>query len=172
MTRLQDCMKEILAVEAFGMKSRLEAERYQRCYWAWRTWIRNNAWFFLYSMVSSSGRGISAAGSAPHWQCGGHGFESRMLHYFLFTNQCDDMAIWYDYPVCHDDMWWFNVVAVEESMDKIMNMQFGFGTLHVGIQRYFLACSDAAGCLTVSGDSGTGRMPPKGSDHCWRGYSL
>ena len=25
-------------------------------------------------------RGISAAGSAPHWQCGGHGFESRMLH--------------------------------------------------------------------------------------------
>src|SRR5699024_12082887 len=24
-------------------------------------------------------RGISAAGSAPHWQCGGHGFESRML---------------------------------------------------------------------------------------------
>ena len=27
-------------------------------------------------------RGISAAGSAPHWQCGGHGFESRMLHHF------------------------------------------------------------------------------------------
>ena len=26
--------------------------------------------------------GISAAGSAPHWQCGGHGFESRMLHHF------------------------------------------------------------------------------------------
>ena len=25
--------------------------------------------------------GISAAGSAPHWQCGGHGFESRMLHF-------------------------------------------------------------------------------------------
>ena len=25
-------------------------------------------------------RGISAAGSAPHWQCGGHGFEPRMLH--------------------------------------------------------------------------------------------
>ena len=24
--------------------------------------------------------GISAVGSAPHWQCGGHGFESRMLH--------------------------------------------------------------------------------------------
>ena len=25
-------------------------------------------------------RGISAVGSAPHWQCGGHGFKSRMLH--------------------------------------------------------------------------------------------
>lgn len=24
--------------------------------------------------------GISAAGSASHWQCEGHGFESRMLH--------------------------------------------------------------------------------------------
>ena len=24
--------------------------------------------------------GISAAGSAPHWQCGGQGFESPMLH--------------------------------------------------------------------------------------------
>ena len=23
--------------------------------------------------------GISAAGSVPHWQCGGHGFESRIL---------------------------------------------------------------------------------------------
>ena len=28
--------------------------------------------------------GISAAGSAPHWQCGGHGFESRMLHFEYF----------------------------------------------------------------------------------------
>ncbi len=27
--------------------------------------------------------GIGAAGSAPHWQCGGHGFESRMLHFFM-----------------------------------------------------------------------------------------
>ncbi len=26
-------------------------------------------------------RGISAVGSAPHWQCGGHGFKSRMLHF-------------------------------------------------------------------------------------------
>ena len=25
-------------------------------------------------------RGISAVGSARHWQCRGHGFESRMLH--------------------------------------------------------------------------------------------
>ena len=25
-------------------------------------------------------RGISAVGSAQHWQCWGHGFESRMLH--------------------------------------------------------------------------------------------
>ena len=25
-------------------------------------------------------RGCSAAGSAPHWQCGGHGFEPRQLH--------------------------------------------------------------------------------------------
>ena len=24
--------------------------------------------------------GISAVGSAPHWQCGGQGFESPMLH--------------------------------------------------------------------------------------------
>ena len=24
--------------------------------------------------------GIGAVGSAPHWQCGGHGFKSRMLH--------------------------------------------------------------------------------------------
>ena len=29
--------------------------------------------------------GISAAGSAPHWQCGGHGFESRMLHHSKST---------------------------------------------------------------------------------------
>ncbi len=28
-------------------------------------------------------RGIGAVGSAPHWQCGGHGFKSRMLHYFF-----------------------------------------------------------------------------------------
>ena len=27
------------------------------------------------------GRGISAAGSAPRWQRGGHGFEPRMLHW-------------------------------------------------------------------------------------------
>ena len=26
-------------------------------------------------------RGISAAGSAPRWQRGGHGFEPRMLHW-------------------------------------------------------------------------------------------
>ena len=26
--------------------------------------------------------GISAVGSAPHWQCGGHGFKSRMLHWY------------------------------------------------------------------------------------------
>ena len=25
-------------------------------------------------------RGVSAAGSARHWQCRGHGFESRTLH--------------------------------------------------------------------------------------------
>lgn len=35
-------------------------------------------------MIYSSGRGISTAGSAPHWQCGGHGFESRMLHFLLY----------------------------------------------------------------------------------------
>ena len=31
--------------------------------------------------------GISAVGSAPHWQCGGHGFKSRMLHFktIVFT---------------------------------------------------------------------------------------
>ena len=27
--------------------------------------------------------GISAVGSAPHWQCGGHGFKSRILHFFI-----------------------------------------------------------------------------------------
>ena len=27
--------------------------------------------------------GISAVGSAPHSHCGGHGFESRMLHYMI-----------------------------------------------------------------------------------------
>ncbi len=27
------------------------------------------------------GWGISAAGSAPRWQRGGHGFEPRMLHW-------------------------------------------------------------------------------------------
>ena len=30
-------------------------------------------------------RGISAVGSAPHWQCGGHGFKSRMLHQKVVT---------------------------------------------------------------------------------------
>ena len=30
--------------------------------------------------LESQQRGIGAVGSAPHWQCGGHGFESRMLH--------------------------------------------------------------------------------------------
>ena len=34
--------------------------------------------------ISDTMRGISAAGSAPHWQCGGHGFESRMLHFEYF----------------------------------------------------------------------------------------
>ena len=31
-------------------------------------------------LLSNSARGISAVGSAPHWQCGGQGFESPMLH--------------------------------------------------------------------------------------------
>ena len=29
---------------------------------------------------AASIRGISAVGSAPHWQCGGQGFKSPMLH--------------------------------------------------------------------------------------------
>ena len=33
----------------------------------------------LLSIIAPA-RGISAAGSAPHWQCGGRGFESHMLH--------------------------------------------------------------------------------------------
>ena len=33
------------------------------------------------SVIILSARGIGAVGSAPHWQCGGHGFESRMLHF-------------------------------------------------------------------------------------------
>ena len=33
----------------------------------------------VFRRKSSQTRGIGAAGSAPHWQCGGHGFESRML---------------------------------------------------------------------------------------------
>ena len=34
--------------------------------------------FEKYGILSAWG--ISAAGSAPHWQCGGRGFESHMLH--------------------------------------------------------------------------------------------
>ncbi len=32
------------------------------------------------SLISYN-RGISAVGSAPHWQCGGQGFKSPMLHH-------------------------------------------------------------------------------------------
>ena len=37
--------------------------------------------------------GISAVGSAPHWQCGGHGFESRMLHQAGNAPQRDRRAV-------------------------------------------------------------------------------
>ena len=33
-----------------------------------------------FMIIYISLRGISAVGSAPHWQCGGQGFESPMLH--------------------------------------------------------------------------------------------
>lgn len=39
-----------------------------------------NLFAFLASCVILALWGISAAGSASHWQCEGHGFESRMLH--------------------------------------------------------------------------------------------
>lgn len=35
----------------------------------------------FYSFIYTYQRGISAAGSAPHWQCGGQGFKSPMLHH-------------------------------------------------------------------------------------------
>ena len=53
--------------------------------------------------------GISAVGSAPHWQCGGQGFESPMLHqkipglepWYFFASQgfepltsCSKSLIW------------------------------------------------------------------------------
>ena len=53
--------------------------------------------------------GISAVGSAPHWQCGGQGFESPMLHqkipglepWYFFASQgfepltsCSKSSIW------------------------------------------------------------------------------
>ena len=34
----------------------------------------------LIRAILSFVRGISAVGSAPHWQCGGQGFKSPMLH--------------------------------------------------------------------------------------------
>ena len=36
--------------------------------------------FSIYNGTHIVEWGISAVGSAPHWQCGGHGFKSRMLH--------------------------------------------------------------------------------------------
>ena len=35
-----------------------------------------------YNSLQYCKRGISAAGSAPHWQCGGQGFKSPMLHQY------------------------------------------------------------------------------------------
>ena len=35
----------------------------------------------IYNSSFNFFRGISAVGSAQHWQCWGHGFESRMLHH-------------------------------------------------------------------------------------------
>ena len=53
--------------------------------------------------------GIGAVGSAPHWQCGGHGFESRMLHQgmlnpfrmgsaFYFENNAANVPVIYYNP--------------------------------------------------------------------------
>ena len=39
-------------------------------------WCYNSAW----RRLLPESWGISAVGSASHWQCGGHGFKSRMLH--------------------------------------------------------------------------------------------
>ncbi len=50
-------------------------------------------------------RGISAVGSASPWHGGGHGFESRMLHYsysftILVTPRLKDMLIQSACPLC------------------------------------------------------------------------
>ena len=49
------------------------------CIISWK-FFAQNTWFFLSIVILYQPWGISAVGSAPHWQCGGHGFESRMLH--------------------------------------------------------------------------------------------
>ena len=57
--------------------------------------------------------GISAAGSAPHWQCGGQGFESPMLHIFI-------AGLWAGYKnIMHSEMrtpQGFSVTACRSSL--------------------------------------------------------
>ena len=45
-------------------------------------------------------RGIGAAGSVPHWQCGGHGFESRILHMAETAQSQLYKALGYFYMEC------------------------------------------------------------------------
>ena len=46
-------------------------------------------------------RGISAVGSAPHWQCGGHGFESRMLHALSISLNINPVTIPREWGIKH-----------------------------------------------------------------------
>ena len=40
---------------------------------------------FYVLLLLKTNWGIGAVGSAPHWQCGGHGFKSRMLHFVMLN---------------------------------------------------------------------------------------
>ena len=44
--------------------------------------------------ITTCSRGISAAGSAPHWQCGGQRFESAMLHIKREPSEDGSLLMW------------------------------------------------------------------------------
>ena len=74
-------------------------------------------------------RGISAAGSAPHWQCGGHGFESRMLHTRLISKtmylHCFRDSFFVCFPFCSLFVRYFEICASKpESVSRTEEMAF------------------------------------------------